>query len=352
MQSTRQQLVLTGNVPTGRGVRVAVLDTGVDDSHPDLRGRVDSKSRVLTVDGTLADRNGHGTHVASIIGGSGAASNGRLRGIAPECDLVVYKIANARQGPEWNAIKAIEYAIEDGIDILNYSHGFYPDLDPPWVWPAKLNLLEEAFEQAASHGILCVVAAGNQGPKDGSITRPGGLESVLTVGAIDRHGKVLQNSSRGPFRRSPELRRNAPTRYDLEHRRSAVVVRKPDIVLPGDIVAARAERCFLDESDTDGEAEDPDYVQLSGSSQATAVASGMAALLIEVARSRSIDLTPHSSRTLRRLMVCAATDLSGYTASDVGAGTVIWPNLGATLEDFAADAETRRTVLGDGPQLI
>jgi subtilisin family serine protease len=345
--TARQQLFLSSGAPTGRGVRVAVLDTGIDAGHRDLVGRFDGKcSRSFSLRGDLIDRNGHGSHIAGIIGGTGAASAGHLTGIAPECQLLVYQVADGRKGPEANAIAAIESAIADGAQVINFSHGYVPEGDPPWVWPNELSLLEEAFVRASEAGVVCVVAAGNAGPKGSSITRPGGLSAVITVGAVDRKDRVLPNSSRGPFRRSPDLVRNAPTRLDAEHS-TASAERKPDIVAPGVITAPRSSSCNL-EPDDDSEIKDPDYVTLAGSSQATAVVSGLAALVIEAANSRRIDLGADIPKCVRRLFICSAAALQGYSAADMGAGLVLWPRLAGLLEDFSADPLTRTAVLEGG----
>lgn len=361
MHTVRRQIFLRDDAPDGGRVRVAIIDTGADVEHPDLVGRVSiSESRSFTAHEDLVDRNGHGTHVAGIIGGSGRASRGYLRGIAPGSELIVYKIAEAARGLEWSAIAAAEAAIAAGVDVVNYSHGHVPKVGhPPWLWPSALSSLEELFTIAADKGILCVVAAGNAGPEYGSVARPAGLECVLTVGAVGLDGRMLDSSSRGPYRRSSELRRNDATRFDREYHREFVAIQKPDVVAPGVISAPRSSTCALaDRLDEEGEGEeaevqDPLYIQFNGTSQAAAVVSGLAAALLSLARSKGIDLGPNPGRSLRRLICRSAAGLAGTDCSTAGSGMVMWPNLVAALEDFVNQPRFREFILdGTGLRLM
>lgn len=342
-------MLLPDDAPTGRGIRVAVLDTGIDIEHPDLQGRVDlDDSDSFTIRDDLSDRNGHGTHVAGIIGGTGAASKGYLRGIAPECELVALKISETNKSLEWNAQRAVERAIEIGADIINYSNGYYPDAgEPPWLWSTQLSITEQLFEEADRRGVLCVVAAGNAGPHEGSISRPGGLERVLTVGAVDEEDRVLATASRGPYRRSPDLQRNAVRRFDREALGRMTIVAKPDIVAPGRITAPRARGCSLGDSDI--ELVDPFYIKIDGTSQATAVVTGLAALVIEMLREHKADLGPERTRTIRRLFCHAASKLAGHSPTEIGHGLVLWSNLVAIVQEFVTDPGFAEKVLADVP---
>lgn len=351
MHHVREQLGFTEPiVATGRGVRVAVLDTGIDASHADVGGQFDvAASRSFAERADLEDRNGHGTHIAGIIGGTGKASGGLYRGLAPECDLIVYKIANQRRALEGNAIAAIEAAIDARADIINYSHGFVPSSDvhpPPWLWPRSHALIEHAFQLASEAGILCVVAAGNCGPNEGSITRPGGLPCVLTVGSVDRRHRPLPASGQGPFRRSESVRIGDVVRYDRFLHLTVEEYRKPDVVAPGVVCAARAIDSPYD--DTTDE-RDPLYTTMNGTSQATAVVSGLAALLLELVARNGVDLGPSRARTLHRLFRHAAIPTR---EGDAGTGIPIWPNLVGVLRDFASDPSYRTQVLHDGLELM
>lgn len=354
MYKVREQVMLRDDARTGEGVRVAVLDSGVDLDHPDLAGRVDleaSKS-FTAIHGDLIDRSLHGTHVAGIIAGTGAASNGLYRGLASEATLLVYKIVHRERALEANAAAAVGAAIDAGADIINFSNGYGPAPHPsPWVWPEQPNHLEAAFETAAARGILCVVAAGNRGPWPGSITRPGGLESALTVGAVGRGGALLNTSSRGPFRRLAALRPGEVVRFDPELHHQARAIHKPNVVAPGVVTAPRSAHCppAEEEGIDDGETTDPLYLPMSGTSQAAAVVSGLAACLLSLARRHAIDLGPNAGRTIARIFERTALQLKDMTQDEAGAGVVNWPALQAGLADFQRDPHFREVILDGGP---
>jgi subtilisin family serine protease len=349
----RRQLNLPETTPTGAGVRIAVLDSGIDAGHSDFQDRIDSASRSFSIVTDLIDRDGHGTHVAGIIGGSGAKSAGYYRGIAPEVTLIAYKIAGGRTGLEANAVAAIQAALDSGADIINYSHGFSPRArigEPPWLWSDRYALIEDAFAVAETRGVLCVVAAGNEGPAAGSITRPGGLNEVLTVGAVGADGRVSERSSRGPHRTSKDLRPGAVERFDPMLHRDVKAVRKPDIVAPGGAVTAPRSSALRGGPDAD--LHDPDYITMSGTSQATAVVSGLAACILALARTHAIDLGPNQGLTLKRLIMHAARRLREGSVSDFGCGIPKWPMLQSTLSDFATDPQCRDAILADDLRLL
>jgi subtilisin family serine protease len=232
----------------GEGVIVAVLDTGVDSAHPDLADRlVDSRNFTAEPDDDLV---GHGTHVASIIVGSGAASEGRYRGVAPGASLLSGKVCEVDGCPESSIIAGMEWAARDGsARIVNLSLG---GSDEPGPDP-----LEEAVDVlTAQYGTLFVIAAGNDGPDQGTVNSPGTAVAALTVGAVDRGDQMAWFSSRGL------------TVGDY--------VLKPDLTAPGvDVVAARAVGTELGIPVGDG------YVRLSGTSMATPHVVGAAALLMQ-----------------------------------------------------------------------
>jgi subtilisin len=177
----------------GVGVTVAVLDTGVLTSHPDLTRRVKqcvdfSQAKSPVVEGKCADGNGHGTHVAGIIAADGGADNKGIVGVAPEAELFAFKVCG-NSGSCWSDDIAvgIRTATDRGANIINLSLGS----------DAKSSLIEDAVNYAASKGVLVVAASGNDGPYEGSIDYPGALASVIAVGALDEQKAVADFSSRG-----------------------------------------------------------------------------------------------------------------------------------------------------------
>ena len=234
---------------TGKDVKVAVLDTGIDASHPDLASQVaGAKNFTDDVDG---DHFGHGTHVASTIAGTGAASGGKFKGVAPEAKLYDGKVCDANgQCPDSAIVAAMEWAAKDiKAAVVNVSLGGpdTPELDP----------LEEAVNRlTAETGTLFVIAAGNSGPTDRTIGSPGSADAALTVGAVDKQDQLADFSSRGP--------------------RAGDSALKPDLTAPGvAIVAAKAKDSVI------GEPVGEQYLELSGTSMAAPHTAGSAALLMQ-----------------------------------------------------------------------
>ncbi|MFC5268400.1 S8 family serine peptidase [Kribbella qitaiheensis] len=230
---------------TGEGVDVAVLDTGVDLEHPDLDDRVTaSTSFVPGVD--VTDRQGHGTHVASTIAGTGDASGGVERGVAPGARLHIGKVLdNEGSGQESWIIAGMEWAARDQhAKVVSMSLGGGPTdgTDP---------ISQSLNELSAETGALFTVAAGNYGPGYYTATAPGIAESALTVGAVDGADKLADFSSWGPRVGDGGL--------------------KPDITAPGvDILAARSQYA------AEGTGS---YQLMSGTSMATPHVAGAVALL-------------------------------------------------------------------------
>jgi hypothetical protein len=229
---------------SGSGVKVAVLDTGVDATHPDLQGQVlATASFVGTPD--AVDRNGHGTHVASLVAGTGAAAAGARQGVAYGARLLIGKVLDdTGVGTASGLIAGMQWAVDQGSRVVNMSLGATSDgSDDP--------IVQAVDGLTAGTGALFVVAAGNSGPSQGTIETPGIAPAALTVGAARADDSVVFFSSRGPVTGSYRL--------------------KPDLTAPGvSIVGARAG----------GGTTDP-YTELSGTSQATPHVAGAAALLWE-----------------------------------------------------------------------
>ncbi|MFC4017341.1 S8 family serine peptidase [Micromonospora sp. GCM10011542] len=219
----------------GTGVTVGVLDTGIDANHPDFAGHL-TEVRDFTGGDNPGDDVGHGTHVASTIMGSGAASGGRYRGVAPGAKLLVGKVCATYECQDSDIITAMQWAAPQ-VRVVNLSVGGTdtPGLDP----------LETAVQELSHrYGTLFVVAAGNEG-KPKSVSSPATADDALAVAAVDADDERAYFSSRGP-------------RLGDNHI-------KPEISAPGvDIEAA---------------APGGGYATLSGTSMATPHVAGSAAIL-------------------------------------------------------------------------
>ncbi|MGW4233937.1 S8 family serine peptidase [Streptomyces sp. NPDC004980] len=176
----------------GNGTKVAVLDTGVDAEHPDLVDRVAS-SRNFTDSTSTDDRQGHGTHTASTVGGSGAASDGRKKGVAPGTSLLIGKVLNDwGSGQSSWVIAGMQWAVEEQADVVSMSLG------NPAVGDCTDPVAEAAKQLSQNTHTLFVVAAGNAGSGIETVSSPGCAPGVLTVGAVDRDDTTAWFSSRGP----------------------------------------------------------------------------------------------------------------------------------------------------------
>ncbi|MET8447833.1 S8 family peptidase [Streptomyces sp. NPDC005209] len=268
----------------GQGVKVAVLDTGIDADHPDLAGRI-AQAEDFSGSGNTGDHFGHGTHVASIVGGTGAASAGTRRGVAPKADLLIGKVLDDNgYGNESGIIAGMEWATAEHAKVVNMSLG------APELTDGTDPLSQAVDNLTASTGTLFVVAAGNSGPDPYSVGTPGAADSALTVGAVDRDDSLAPFSSRGP-------------RFGDE----AV---KPDVTAPGvGIVAARAAGTTL------GDPIDANYVALSGTSMATPHVAGAAALLAQ-------QHPDWSAQQLKDALISTAHTVSGSKVTEQGGGRI------------------------------
>ena len=268
---------------TGTGVKVAVLDSGIDATHPDLAGRIAAAASFVP-DGSTADHIGHGTHVASTIIGSGAASGGKYKGVAPGASLLAGKvIEDSGYGTDSEIIAGMQWAVAQGARIVSMSLGgcCTDGTDP---MSQAVNTL------SAQSGALFVVAAGNDG-NSGPLTvnTPGTADAALTVAAVDKQDKLAAFSSRGPRRGDFGL--------------------KPDIAAPGvSITAARAAGTTL------GPIVDEQYTTLSGTSMATPHVAGAATLLAQ-------EHPDWTGDQLKYALMSTAKD-DGYGAYEQGAGRV------------------------------
>jgi len=153
----------------GSGIIISIIDTGIDLNHPDLDGQIIGGYDFVDNDEMPEDINGHGTQVAGII-----ASNGNLKGIAPNSKILMYKVSEDGESVPSNLIiKAIEKSIEDGADIINISLGINQ----------TNTKIDQAVNKAIKNNIFVVTAAGNFGPELSTIGSPGINPNAITVGA-------------------------------------------------------------------------------------------------------------------------------------------------------------------------
>ncbi|MCX4967729.1 S8 family serine peptidase [Streptomyces sp. NBC_00654] len=268
---------------TGKGVKVAVLDTGADLTHPDLKDRV-SETRSFIDGQEVADRHGHGTHVSSTVGGSGAASDGKEKGVAPGATLAVGKVLNNEgSGFDSQIIAGMEWAAKDvHAKIISMSLGSREGSDGTDPMAQAVNALSK------DTGALFVIAAGNAG-SPGSIGSPGAADSALTIGAVDSADRRAAFSSQGPRFGDNAL--------------------KPDLSAPGvDILAARSQ--LVSGSGP--------YTSMSGTSMATPHVAGVAALLAE-------KHPDWSGQQLKDGLMSTSEQIGG-TSYEVGAGRVDVPS--------------------------
>jgi serine protease AprX len=174
---------LAGTGDTGRGVTVAVLDTGIDNL-PDFAGRLTGGVDLTGGNNPFQDSYGHGTFVAGLIAGDGTSSGGQYSGEAPGANLVSIKVAGASGNSDLGAlILGLQWAVDHqasyGIKILNMSLGFQA------TESTVINPLDQAVQAVWDSGIAVVVSSGNAGPFNGTILSPGDDPLVITVGALD-----------------------------------------------------------------------------------------------------------------------------------------------------------------------
>ncbi|MEU2432477.1 S8 family serine peptidase [Streptomyces sp. NPDC007861] len=273
----------------GKGTKVAVLDTGADAEHPDLKGRITAQQN-FTDAADAGDRQGHGTHTISTVGGSGAASDGKMKGVAPGADLLNGKVLNdyGEGATSW-IIAGMQWAVDQRADVVSMSLGSQEPTDcsdPMGV---------AAEELARTSGTLFVVAAGNSGPALNTVSSPACAPGVLTVGAVDRDDSTANFSSRGPAIVSHTL--------------------KPEIAAPGVAISAAAA----------GGRGVYAYQSMSGTSMATPHVAGAAAIL----KQRHPDWT---AQQLKAALVSSAKATVPGDVRETGAGRLdVEAAVGATV---------------------
>lgn len=305
---------------TGKGVVVAVLDTGTNFDHTDINsdnlwdgGSEYPHHGYNVVDPLLApyDDNGHGSHCAGIVCGTGVS--GSQTGIAPDATLMTVKVATGEGVTSLEYMTTgIEFAVENGADVMSISIGWQnPEM-------SVSTSFRKMFENTLELGVLSSVAAGNDKdelmfyPVPKNINSPGncppawihpdqesnagGLSGIISVGAIENNDAAADFSSKGPVTWQDSKWGDYP--YN-----PGIGLIRPDISAPG------VEIVSLSHNDYDG------YIKLSGTSMATPCIAGVIALLLE----KNPDFTPSD---LCRLIETTAVKLSDTKSNTTGSGCV------------------------------
>lgn len=264
---------------TGRGITVAVIDTGVDYTHADLGGGFGAGFKVIggydfvNSDEDPKDDMGHGTMVAGIV-----AANGEMRGVAPDASLLAIKVLDDEgSGYTSDVIAGMEWATSHGARVINLSLGY--------ATASSNDPVCTAVNNAAGYGLVVVAAAGNAGPGFDSLHAPGVATGAISVGASDGDG-IADFSSRGP----------GPDPFQV----------KPDLVAPGAGIRSTAPRGSCDLCSASG------YFTADGSSFAAPHVAGAAALLLE-------KYPEYGAGKVRRALISGSTDL-GHDIFEQGHG--------------------------------
>lgn len=255
--------IVQENGYTGKGIGIAILDTGISPNNDFLypKNRILAFKDFINNKSKPYDDNGHGTHVAGIAGGSGINSNGKYRGIAPDCNFIGVKVLNNEgKGNASDVLAGLQWVMDNkekyNIKVANLSIGTSntSSNDP----------LVKAVENMWDSGVIITIAAGNDGPKKHTISSPAISRKVITIGASDDNitanvwgNNLINFSGRGPT---------------LE------CIVKPDILAPGVNIISCLSNSVSKQSD---EIVDKNYFSLSGTSMSTPIVSGAIALLLE-----------------------------------------------------------------------
>ncbi|WP_105614907.1 S8 family peptidase [Vallitalea okinawensis] len=284
---------------TGRGITVAVVDTGVY-PHTDFLIPYNRLLKQVDYVGDLDapyDDNGHGTHVAGIIGGNGISSDGKYMGIAPDVNLLSVKVLNKKGGGKTSDVLAgLQWVMDNrnkyNIRIVNISLGGDDH-------KGEESSIVKAVDHLWDNGIIVVTAAGNKGPRSRTITTPGISRKIITVGCSNDHetvninGDFISNySSRGPTR--------------------ACII-KPDVVAPGaNIISCASKENYKPMERLSRE--DSKYEAKSGTSMAAPMVSGAIALLLQS--------NPYLSPNEVKLKLSRCCDDLGFKKNHQGWGLI------------------------------
>jgi subtilisin family serine protease len=340
---------------TGNGITVAILDSGIW-QHPNLIFNTSRRTRLVAgFDATLAadhweqarieggetfelgdidypagpfwgdflDRCGHGTHLASIIGNTATSLAGNFQSVAPDVDIVVVRAFNEMGLASYiDVIVGLDWIVQNreryGIDVVNCSFAATP---LSYYWDDPIN---QAIMTAWSEGIVVVAAAGNCGPDAMTLGVPGNVPYVITVGAVSDNYTATNDSDEFLCSFSA----CGPTVEGFI---------KPEVVAPGGhILGLMPPHCWIATNYPEFAYEDGEYFQMSGTSQAAAVVSGLVALMLQ----NEPWLTPDDVKGKLMGNARPAVDGEGelaYSVFQQGAGMVYGPDTLYAPEYFAAN---------------
>jgi len=271
---------------TGKGVTIAILDTGVDYTHPDLKDNYIQEGSYDFIDNDTdpMDDYGHGTHCAGIICGKGYSSNFQYVGVAPDAKYYAIKILNGNgEGSFATYLSGMEKALDPNSDGDYSDHAHIISLSFGTNEPGRPDdLFCKVVDNVVKEGVVVVVAAGNLGPRFNTITSPGCAKQSICVGSTDKFDFISSTSSRGPVE------------FDGDH------IVKPDIVAPGvNIISTK---------------NGGGYTIKSGTSMATPHVAGVVALILQA----NPDISPEN---VKKVLKENAKNL-GYDQNVQGSGRV------------------------------
>lgn len=312
---------------TGKNVVVAVLDSGTNPDHYDLKdhlwqGYADTDGdgekddlingwNFIDNSSNIVDDFGHGTHCAGIVCGDGTVGN--ITGVAPDATLMTVKVVNRTGGGSPAQMMAgVEFAIENGANVLSLSLGFKSSQ----ISETDIVLLRNTFENTLLLGVPVCAAVGNDGNSYGvpdNVDFPaacpppylhpnqqvnqGGLTSIISVGSVNEHDEYVSSSSQGPV--TWQGTSYADYLYDSEH----IGLIRPDISAPGDLIYS------LKHDETNK------YKYMSGTSQATPCVAGVIALMLE----KNPSLTPAQ---ICEIIETTAKKLTASKSNRTGSGRI------------------------------
>jgi subtilisin family serine protease len=269
----------------GQGVKVAVLDTGIDPNHPSLAGRVhsyaefDHNGQIVTQNiEDASDHDGHGTHCAGTIAGNNAS--GRWIGMAPEAQIIAGKVLGPDGGSPMQILAGMEWAMQAGADVISMSLGDFS------LYPEVADTYTEQIVRAHQRGIPVIAAIGNDGHQTSG--NPGSNLLSLSIGAVN-HKDIVAGFSGGRTQILKESKLFRPS--DLP-----IVYIKPDITAPGVAIYSSLPS--------------NKYGALSGTSMATPHVAGAIAQLLSSTGGIKSNLTgPELVKVVQSLLIGSVNDL-------------------------------------------